>query len=316
MRVRLVSYLSLSAALFGLSPAAVCAQGATLPTVVRSFPHDRTAFTQGLLVFEGKLFESTGLEGRSTLQRSDIATGRIEKKVDLDPAFFGEGLARINRNLYQLTWKNGVAIRYNLDTFVEQGRFNYAGEGWGLCYDGQFLVMSNGTDRLSFRDPETFGEVRSLQVLRGGQPLFNINELECVQGLIYANVWQTDVIVGIDARTGKVASEINAAGLLAADERDGVDVLNGIAVIPETGNFYITGKYWPKLFEVTFSGAPKPVAAPAPIANAPPKVPPQSKPACAVRVGQSRGTSRISFTLVGLVIGLGVFRRRARATLK
>lgn len=249
------------------------------PTVVRSYPHEPTAFTEGLVLFEGKLFESTGLEGRSTLQRVDIATGKIEKKIELERALFGEGLARVGRRLYQLTWKNGVAIQYDLDSFAEQRRFSYAGEGWGICYDGVALVMSNGSARLSFRDPETFAEIRSVQVVRGEQPLLNINELECVQGQVYANVWMTDLIVAIDPSSGKVTAEFNAAGLLSVDERRGVDVLNGIAFIPESGNFYITGKYWPKLFEVTLPGtSPSPSALPIPAV--PQKLPTKSKQGC------------------------------------
>lgn len=296
----------LAAAFAATFPLSARGQSATAPVVIRSFPHDRTAFTEGLVLFEGKLFESTGLEGRSTLQRSEIATGKLEKKIDLDPAFFGEGLARVDRRLYQLTWKNGTAIEYDLDTFVERRRFTYAGEGWGLCYDGQSLVMSNGTDHLSFRDPETFGEIRSLKVVSGGQPLFNINELECVKGQIYANVWQTDRIVAIDSKTGKVLSEFNAAGLLSAAERQGVDVLNGIAYIPESGNFYITGKYWPKLFEVTLGAPPKPTVV------APPKVAPQIKPGCSLgHVGGSEG-----YFAFPALLALAGFRRlaaRARA---
>jgi len=290
----------LAAAFAATVPLSARGQSATAPVVIRSFPHDRTAFTEGLVLFEGKLFESTGLEGRSTLQRSEIVTGKIEKKIDLDPEFFGEGLARVDRRLYQLTWKNGIAIEYDLDTFVERQRFTYAGEGWGLCYDGQSLVMSNGTDRLSFRDPETFGEIRSLKVVSAGQPLFNINELECVKGQIYANVWQTDRIVAIDSGTGKVLSEFNAAGLLSATERQGVDVLNGIAYIPESGNFYITGKYWPKLFEVTLGAAQKPTVV------SPPKMAPQIKPSCSLaHVGGSEG----DFALPVLLACWAGFRR-------
>jgi len=215
------------------------------------FPHDRQAFTQGLLVFEGKLFESTGLYGRSSLRRVDLATGRVEKKIDLPKEYFAEGLARVDRSLIQITWKEGKAFVWNLDTFEQTNEFTYTGEGWGLAFDGKALLMSDGSNRVTMRDPQTFEPQRTVTVLEAGQPLMQLNELEFMGGRLYANVWMEDRFVRIDSGTGRVTATISATGLLEPADRDGVDVLNGIAHDEATGKIYVTGKLWPKLFEVT-----------------------------------------------------------------
>jgi glutamine cyclotransferase len=238
--------------------ASVCAKPVRQParslperaSVLRSFPHDPGAFTQGLLVHEGKVYESTGLHGRSSLRRLDLASGTVEQQVDLPAAFFGEGLARVGDRLFQLTWQNHVALVWDLATFRKVKEIPYEGEGWGLCFDGRRLIMSDGSSHLTLRDPVTFGAVGRLDVRRDGAPVGNLNELECVDGAIFANIWQDDHIARIDARTGEVTAWIDAAGLLSPSESQGTDVLNGIAYLPATGNLLVTGKLWPRMFEI------------------------------------------------------------------
>jgi MYXO-CTERM domain-containing protein len=227
-----------------------------VPKVEAVYPHDTQAFTEGLLLFEGKFFESTGLTGQSTLRRVAPASGVVEKKIDLDSSLFGEGLARVDRQLIQLTWKNGVAIVYGVDDFTEVTRFDYQGEGWGLCFDGTDLVMTDGSDQLYFRDPTTFAVRRQVTVSQGGVTISNLNELECVGSLVYVNVWQTNIILRVDKSTGEVLTQIDASGLLTAAEAKSADVLNGIAFDPASNHFYLTGKLWPKVFEVSFDFSP------------------------------------------------------------
>jgi glutamine cyclotransferase len=218
--------------------------------VVRTFPHDPKAFTQGLLFFEGKFYESTGLQRRSSLRRVDPDSGVVESRVDLPAELFGEGLARVGGRLFQLTWQNGRALVWNLATLRKEREILYQGEGWGLCFDGRHLVMSDGSDTLVLRDPESFAKVGEIVVRRDGRPLRNLNELECVEGVVYANVWQDSHIARIDPRTGVVTGWIDASGLLAPEEAGAADVLNGIAYLPATGHLLLTGKLWPRMFEV------------------------------------------------------------------
>jgi len=217
--------------------------------VLRTYPHDTRAFTQGLLMFDGKLYESTGLHGRSSVRRVDLASGVVEVQTPLPAELFGEGLARVGQRLIQLTWKNGKALVWDVGTLSKVAEFSYDGEGWGLCFDGKRLVMSDGSDRLSFRNPTTFEREGELRVRRDGRPVGNLNELECVGGLVYANVWQDNHIARIDASTGVVTGWIDATGLLDRDSAGAADVLNGIAVIEGTGNLLVTGKLWPSLYE-------------------------------------------------------------------
>jgi len=230
--------------------------GSTVPDalsvrVVRSFPHDPEAFTQGLVWHEGKLYESTGLEGRSSLRRVNLRTGAVEHRRALDPDVFGEGLALAAGHLIQLSWRSGKAFVWDLDTFEPVREHEYRGEGWGLCYDGRRLIMSDGSAWLTFRDPDTFEQVGEVRVMRAGRPVRRLNELECVDGLVYANVWMTDDIARIDPETGNVVAWIDASGLLPAAERQGTeDVLNGIAYRADTGHLLLTGKLWPKIYEV------------------------------------------------------------------
>ena len=218
--------------------------------VVRTLPHDSSAFTQGLLFFEGKFYESTGLYGRSSLRRVDPDSGMVERRADLPADLFGEGLARVGGHLFQLTWQNGRALVWNLATLRKEREIPYQGEGWGICFDGRHLIMSDGGDTLTLRDPESFAKVGKIMVRRAGQPVRNLNELECVDGIVYANVWQDSHIARIDPRTGEVTGWIDASGLLAPEEARAADVLNGIAYLPATGHLVLTGKLWPRIFEV------------------------------------------------------------------
>lgn len=220
--------------------------------VLREIPHDRSAFTQGLLWADGHLYESTGRYGESTLRRLDPDTGLIQERTNIPANFFGEGLAKVGQNLILLTWKAERAILYDVDSFRALRTFRYDGEGWGLCYDGVRLIMSNGSDTLTFRDHTSFQEIGSVQVTLRGIPRDNINELECVDGAVYANLWDDDYILRIDPDTGSVTHQIDSHGLLSREESRGVDVLNGIAYNPQAETFYITGKWWPKMFEVRF----------------------------------------------------------------
>jgi glutamine cyclotransferase len=217
--------------------------------------HDPTAFTQGLLVHDGSLYESTGLYGSSSLREVDPISGEVKRKVDVPSEFFAEGLALVDDRLIQLTWKEQKALVHTLAGFAPAGDLRYEGEGWGLCWDGKRLVMTDGSDKLTFRDPTTFaflGQVTVTRADRMGEQVLNLNELECVDGVVYANVWQTDDILRIDPTDGRVTAVIDASGLLTPEERQRTDVLNGIAWDPQRRVFLITGKLWPKLFEVVF----------------------------------------------------------------
>ncbi len=221
--------------------------------VLATHPHDATSYTQGLVWHAGKLYESTGQYGRSQLRETDPATGAVLRRLALPGNVFGEGLALVGDRLFQLSWREGVAFSWQLESFARLAEFRYAGEGWGLCYDGRRLIRSDGSDVLTFHDPTTFAETGRLSVLRSGQPVFALNELECVGTEVFANVYQTDEIVRIEAETGAVTASIDASGLLTLEERRaGAEVLNGIAWNPEAKRLLITGKLWPKLFEVDF----------------------------------------------------------------
>jgi glutaminyl-peptide cyclotransferase len=222
--------------------------------IVRSHPHDPRAFTQGLQFVDGHLYEGTGLHGESTLRRVELRSGAVLQQVALSPQYFGEGITVVGDRVIQLTWRSGVGFVYDRDTFERRRTFTYTGEGWGLTFDGQHLIMSDGTDALRFWHPETFEEVRRVQVTDGGAPVAQLNELEYFDGLVYANVWPTDRVARIDPSSGQVTGWIDFSGLLTPSERArGVDVLNGIAHDPRTGHFLVTGKLWPWVFEVRLS---------------------------------------------------------------
>jgi glutamine cyclotransferase len=221
--------------------------------VLATFPHDPAAFTQGLELDGGVLYEGTGLEGKSSMRATDPDTGDVEKRTALPADLFGEGITVVGDTIWQLTWRDGVTIRRDRATLAERGRVRYEGEGWGLCHDGSRLVMSDGTDRLTFRDPATFATTGDVRVTDAdGRPVAQLNELECAGGAVYANVWQTDRIVRIDPRTGEVTATVDLTGLLPAADRAKADVLNGIAAIPGTDEFLVTGKLWPTMFRVRF----------------------------------------------------------------
>jgi glutaminyl-peptide cyclotransferase len=233
-------------------PAAAGAPRRLIVKVVAVRPHDPEAYTQGLVWDHGMLLESTGLYGKSSLREVDPQSGAVKRRIEVPQSFFAEGLAQVGPRLIQLTWREGVAFVYDRRSFERVDELHYEGEGWGLCYDGRRLVMSDGSDRLTFRDPKSFAVLGSVAVRREGRPLRQLNELECVDGAVYANVWMTDDIVRIDPASGRVTAVIDARGLLGAEELGRADVLNGIAWDPVKKTFLITGKLWPKTFEVTF----------------------------------------------------------------
>jgi glutaminyl-peptide cyclotransferase len=223
-----------------------------VPRIVETYPHDRRAFTQGLVLRDGVLYESTGLVGQSSLRIVNPRTGQVTRQVQVAAPYFAEGLADVGPRLLQLTWQHGVAFVYDRQTLARTGEFTYSGEGWGLCHSGRALYMSDGSATLTERDPQTFAVRRTLRVVQDGAPVDRLNELECVGTDVYANVWTTDTIVRIETSTGRVTARIDAAGLLGPMDRVGVDVLNGIAHDPADGTFLITGKLWPRLFRVRF----------------------------------------------------------------
>lgn len=221
--------------------------------VIKTLPHDPGAFTQGLEMANGLLYESTGVTGRSTI-RSGRPGGPPSRLVELPAPLFGEGITVLGPTLWQLTWRDGVAIERDAETLAEVRRVRYDAEGWGVCrqpHRGR-LVTSDGSARLVFRDPRTLKRNGSVVVSLDGQRVDRLNELECVGDDVYANVWLTDRIVRIDSRTGRVTGEIAAPALISAAERREADVLNGIAAIPGTDQFLLTGKWWPKVFRVRF----------------------------------------------------------------
>jgi glutamine cyclotransferase len=229
--------------------------GASVPVysyrIVNTYPHDREAFTQGLVIANGELYEGTGRHGASTLRRVDLASGQVQKLRVLPEQYFGEGIALVGDRVFQLTWKANVGFIYDRETFELLDSFQYSSEGWGLTYDGQHLIMSDGTPTLYFLDPETQQETGQVQVTYLGQPVRGLNELEYVQGEVWANVWKTNMVVRIDPRTGQITGVIDLSGLLSADDlSQPVDVLNGIAYDVENESLFVTGKLWPKLFEI------------------------------------------------------------------
>jgi glutamine cyclotransferase len=218
-----------------------------------SFPHDPHAWTEGLLIDDaGRLFESTGIVGQTSVRELDRHTGEVLRSAAPPEEVYGEGLAMVGDRLIQLTWRDEVALAWDPETFELLGSFPYTGEGWGLCFDGTRLVMSDGSATLTFRDPGTFEPTGSVQVTAAGQPVVKLNELECVGDEVWANVWETDYIVRIDAATGTVTGVLDMTGLAVPDPSasDPGAVLNGIAYDPEQGTFLLTGKLWPTMYQV------------------------------------------------------------------
>jgi glutamine cyclotransferase len=236
---------------FSAGASETCAAADTY-RIVHVYPHDPQAFTQGLIYLDGHLYESTGLNGRSTLRMDDLETGRVLQSVPIPAQYFAEGLTEWGSTLIQLTWQAHIGFVYDRFSFRELRTFNYTGEGWGLTHDQKNLILSDGTATLRFLDPKTFSEVRHIVVTDHGSPVTQLNELEFVHGQIYANVWLTDRIVRISPLTGKVLSWLDLSGLLSPTEQDQADgaVLNGIAWDAADDRLFVTGKLWPKLFEI------------------------------------------------------------------
>jgi glutaminyl-peptide cyclotransferase len=244
------------AAILAALPLAAGAAAPAVPVygfeVVHVYPHDANAFTEGLFYRDGYLYESTGLEGHSSVRKVRLETGKVVDGATLPPDLFGEGITSWDDRLIGLTWKTQVGYVLDIGTLAVRGQFNYPGEGWGLTHDDRQLIMSDGTAQLRFLDPSTLHELRRVTVTAGGKPVTQINELEWVEGEVYANIWQTDRIARIDPRTGNVVGWIDLAGLLPKKDYvpDRTDVLNGIAYDAAGKRLFVTGKLWPKLFEI------------------------------------------------------------------
>lgn len=218
--------------------------------VVNTYPHDPKAFTQGLVYSGGFLYEGTGLNGSSSIRKVALETGEVLQRVGLARAYFGEGIAVDGKRLVQLTWKNQVGFIYNLDSFEKTGDFSYLGEGWGLTYDGERFIMSDGSTKLRFLEGNNFQQTGQVYVRYGDSPVKNINELEFVEGTVYANIWREDRVAMIDPASGYVTAWLDLSGLLTDEESKQADVLNGIGWDAAGKRLFVTGKLWPKLFEI------------------------------------------------------------------
>ena len=220
-------------------------------SIVRTYPHDPAAYTQGLLYLDGHLYESTGQIGQSTLRKVDLAKGRVLKSAKIPTPHFGEGIVNWGSQILSITWQSGLGFRWDRETFRKLGEFRYPGEGWGLTQNGRDIIMSDGTPELRFLDPATLAERKRVKVTLNGRAVANLNELEWVNGQIFANVWQTEFIVRIDPASGKVVGLIDLRGLQAKAGRSGIDdVLNGIAYDAKGDRLFVTGKMWPSLYEI------------------------------------------------------------------
>jgi glutaminyl-peptide cyclotransferase len=263
-KIRLILVLGLSLTCFQCQPGTNGDQTAKQPTpapnavvprygfqIVNIWPHDSNAFTQGLILADGKLLESTGQEGTSSLRSVELETGKILQKVDVPEPYFAEGIALLNGKIYQLTWQHQLGFIYDSQSFKRVGEFNYEGEGWGLATDGQSLILSDGTNRIRFLDPASFKVTRTINVVDGQIPVNELNELEWVQGEIYANIWHDDRIATIDPQSGRVKAWIDLKGIIPPDQLSNEEaVLNGIAYDQTANKLFVTGKLWPSLFEI------------------------------------------------------------------
>ena len=219
--------------------------------IVNTFPHNTESFTQGLTMDNGVLYESTGLNGRSAIKIVNLKTGEAIKSRKLPDKFFGEGMTIVDNKIYQLTWRSKKGFVYDKDSLEILRTFSYQTQGWGITYDGKYLILSDGSDILYFMDPKSFVVVGKLEVYDNNGKVGNLNELEYIDGEIYANIWGKDLIARINPQTGYVSSWINLEGLLSdEDKKKGVDVLNGIAFNPQNKTLLVTGKLWPKIFEI------------------------------------------------------------------
>ena len=228
--------------------------------VVNTYPHDKAAFTEGLQFVDGAMYESTGMEGTSWVRRYDLATGAVQAEHVIDKQYFGEGSVVLADKIVSVTWKNQKGFILDRATLAPKGEFTYTGEGWGMTTDGAKVFMSDGSSSIRVMDPGTLAETGAIKVTMNGRPVDQLNELEFIKGEIWANVFQTDRIVRIDPATGKVNSVVYLANLLSPQDRQGVDVLNGIAYDAVGDRIFVTGKYWPKIFEIKIidPAAPKP----------------------------------------------------------
>ncbi len=252
-RILKAAFVLWASACVAAGPAAVRAATPTYGVdIVHTYPHDPTAFTEGLFYLNGYLYESTGLEQHSTIRKVKLETGEVLQQLDLPPQYFGEGIVNWQSHLISLTWRSEVGFVFDLTTFKRQRQFHYAGEGWALTQDGKQILMSDGTPQIRFINPQTLKETGRITVTLDGKPIRNVNELEWVKGEIYANVWQTDWILRIDPHDGRVVGLINLAGLLKPSDRipGQTDVLNGIAYDTKGDRLFVTGKNWPKLYEI------------------------------------------------------------------
>ncbi len=260
-----VSFLGASAALRSATNPAAARPDAAKPLTLKTLaahPHDPGAYTQGLLFFDGSLYESTGQYGRSSLRKVEIATGKVLQHIPIKAEYFGEGIERIGDRIYFLTWQEGLCFVFDRETFAFQKSFRFSGEGWGLAYDGTHLILSDGTAVLRFFDPETFDLQKKVTVFDGeslkkGKKIANLNELEMVDGELWANIWKSDRIVRIDPTSGKVLGWIDCSSFVPKEIREqrrdpemAEKVLNGIAYDPEKSRVYITGKEWPVMYEL------------------------------------------------------------------
>jgi glutamine cyclotransferase len=218
---------------------------------VQSYPHNEKSFTEGLEIHDGFLYEGTGEYGTSFLLKNNLKTGKTIQSVKMADKYFGEGITILNGKIYQLTYKTQIGFFYKLENMAKVDSFRFeSAEGWGMTNDKRNLIMSDGTNILTWINPENFKVVKKIQVYDNQDAINSLNELEYVDGVIFANVWGTNLIVKIDAETGKVLAKVNLAGILSMINTDKVDVLNGIAIDPATKKMYVTGKYYPKLFEI------------------------------------------------------------------
>lgn len=233
--------------------------------VLDIYPHDPTAFTQGLIVRDGEFLEGTGQEGQSTLRRVAIESGAVLEQHALDAQYFGEGITELDGKIYQLTWRNATGFVYDAETLAQEAQFTYNTEGWGITHDGERLIVSDGSATLQFWDPATLQPVGGVVASLFGLPIANLNELEYINGEVFANIWQTNLIMRIDPAGGNVTGVIDLTGLLAnappaAEQTSGQiaapDVLNGIAFDAATGRLYVTGKYWPAMFAIELLEVP------------------------------------------------------------
>ncbi|MEQ1780766.1 MAG: glutaminyl-peptide cyclotransferase [Hyphomonadaceae bacterium] len=219
--------------------------------VAATYPHDPKAFTEGLLIQDGQLYESTGMEGTSWVRKVDLQTGAVQQQYDVDKQYFGEGIVVWDDRIITLTWRGQKGFILDRATLAPKGEWTYGGEGWSLTRDDKQIFMSDGTSQIRKLDPVTLKETGRIDVKLNGRPIDQINELEFIKGEIWANIFQTDRIVRIDPATGNVVGVVYLGGIMPLEERRKVDVLNGIAYDKATDKIYVTGKYWPKLFEIT-----------------------------------------------------------------